>query len=54
MAMYARPIYHKYDSRIMNFIAKEVLLQNQIKATLNDPDWIDFQELPVQGQAKVC
>nr|KAJ3419747.1 hypothetical protein HK105_006552 [Polyrhizophydium stewartii] len=38
---------------IMNFIVKEVLLVNTHEPNDDDPDWLDYSELPVAGKIKI-
>lgn len=39
--------------KCMDFVFKQLLRINTEEAKANDPDWIQFEDLSLQGQAKV-
>lgn len=53
LAAYDKDVYMEYDSKVLNFIVKQVLLHNDTNEAVDDTDWIEFEQLADAGKAKV-
>lgn len=55
VACFSKAIYNEFLPNVLNFVLRLVLMENNDDQSLiiNESEWIEFDELPVAGQAKV-
>ncbi|KAI8996056.1 armadillo-type protein [Gaertneriomyces semiglobifer] len=53
LARYMPDIFDDHNTTVTNFIVKDILLVNRRKAKADEPDWVEFKDLEVEGRIKV-